>query len=498
MPRAFLLLIVLVSTIPPMLADVFTVGPGGTHASIQDAVDAAIALGGDNEIRLQQATYNASVLISDALTSGSLLLDGGWTAGFSQRAADRSLTILSGEMMRRVLEIDSPAGAVTIQNLTIQDGFHVNRGAGINIECSTCTARFAALRLSGNRADATGSKSDERALGAAIYGVLAGTGRLEIDDCDIENNLTRGVSTGLGAVGLELKGSAQAVLQGSRWIGNQNHGDSTRGAGLDVVAADSSSLDIFACKFNANSNVSAGSTTVGGGLNLNLEDNSVFSIRESEFRGNRHTNPESQSTGTELFVGINDRAEGEFVDNQILENESAGEGGDVGSGGAIWLKGEATVVIERTEWMSNTSDSSPPQLSLIVQGSSSMVFRDSLVADGSSVGIGSFVDDPESEMRLVNITAADHANRALLISGPGTKSVYNSVFFNNGDEPLFGKGTDLGNNLIGVDPFFIDPGGGDYRLSPGSPAVDGGNDVPPGGLAAISHRWDLKRPPCLV
>ncbi len=285
-----------------------------------------------------------------------------------------------------------------------------------------------------------------------------------------------------------------AVVQGSRWIGNENHGGSSsaRGAGLDVVAVDSSSLDIFASKFNSNSNVSDESTTVGGGLNLNFEDNSVFSIRQSEVRGNRHTNLAGQSTGTGLFIGMGNNAAGEFVDNEILENDSAGEGGDVGSGGAIWLQDEATVVIERTEWRSNTSDGFPAQLSLVVQDSSSMVFRDSLVADGSSEGIGTFADDPGAEMRLVNITVADHSSGALFIFGPGTKSVYNSIFFNNGDGPSFQKGTDIGNNLIDADPFFIDPGGRDYRLSPGSPAVDRGNNLPPGVLGTLDLDRDAR------
>jgi hypothetical protein len=44
------------------------------------------------------------------------------------------------------------------------------------------------------------------------------------------------------------------------------------------------------------------------------------------------------------------------------------------------------------------------------------------------------------------------------------------------------SGTTAGANSLAMDPMFTNPGGDNYRLQPGSPAVDSGTNTPPGGL----------------
>ncbi len=55
--RLFCFVFVLQLLIIFVPATTFTVGPGGTHATVQAAIDAAVDAGGDNEIRITQGIY---------------------------------------------------------------------------------------------------------------------------------------------------------------------------------------------------------------------------------------------------------------------------------------------------------------------------------------------------------------------------------------------------------------------------------------------------------
>ena len=85
------------------LAEIYKVGTGGDYAIIQDAIDAAIAFPGSNEVRVRPGTYYDSILIESLSGDiGTLNITGGWDDTFSTRDLDYTLTTISGSAFYRV------------------------------------------------------------------------------------------------------------------------------------------------------------------------------------------------------------------------------------------------------------------------------------------------------------------------------------------------------------------------------------------------------------
>ena len=101
-------------------------------ANVQSAVDAAVAAGGDNEIRVQEGTFVGPVAVPVQDLTGDLVMTGGWNDAFGVQTEDPSLTVLSGEMANRVIDISGTGGgfSVSIQNLTVREGFDLRSGGG--------------------------------------------------------------------------------------------------------------------------------------------------------------------------------------------------------------------------------------------------------------------------------------------------------------------------------------------------------------------------------
>ena len=104
------------------LAATFTVGTGGTHATIQAAITAAITAGGDSEIRVEAGTYTENLTVADTMTSGTLTITGGWDPAFTIRNTDPSVTTISGGSVGRVLTVEILGGTLTLDGFTLKDG----------------------------------------------------------------------------------------------------------------------------------------------------------------------------------------------------------------------------------------------------------------------------------------------------------------------------------------------------------------------------------------
>ena len=97
-------------------------------------------------------------------------------------------------------------------------------------------------------------------------------------------------------------------------------------------------------------------------------------------------------------------------------------------------------------------------------------------------------------LTLSHLTATENdIGIELVEESDGSTSLYNSIStFNSSSDLIPGTGTAV-SNLIGVDPMFVNPPGGDYRLQAGSTAVDSGDSALPGTLF-----HDLDHAPRLV
>ena len=105
-------------------AATLTVGSGGTHATIQAAIDAANP--GDT-IQVRDETFNESLIITKSLT-----LLGGYEAGFGSRTPR---TTYVGTVPGRAIDIQGASIQVTIDGFEIAEGAIVGgNGGGIHVD----------------------------------------------------------------------------------------------------------------------------------------------------------------------------------------------------------------------------------------------------------------------------------------------------------------------------------------------------------------------------
>jgi hypothetical protein len=88
--RVFALVLVSAIGFARVAAAAFTVGPGGTYATIQAAIDVAVASGADAEIRIAAGTWPERLWIAPLANAVTLSITGGWTADFASRPGDRA------------------------------------------------------------------------------------------------------------------------------------------------------------------------------------------------------------------------------------------------------------------------------------------------------------------------------------------------------------------------------------------------------------------------
>ncbi len=474
-------------------AAVFTVGPAGAHADVQAAVDAALVAGGDNEIRVQEGTFVGPVAVPAQDLTGDLVVTGGWNDVFDDQTEDSSATVLSGGMANRVIDISGTgAGSlISIQNLTIRDGFDLFRGAGIQVDCQQCQVELTDLGITENL---VGNDENFQMQGSAIRASLQGDSHLIVDSCEINSNRTEGANNADSTVFVCTHGTSTLTIRDTSIHDNliESQERSAGGGAIGIFPEDNSRLTLTGNTFENNTVNSGGSTTSGGGIEVRARDMTTFAIEDNIIRGNRTVSVTNQSTGAGVYLTAEDQAEGSFSGNTIVDNQATGEGGVSGPGAAIWLSDESQVVAERNFWFRNLDlvTLGPDSLSFISSQSSTLIMRDSVVAGSNGSGIVASARDEESTIHLSNFTIADNDGRSIRFFGSGTKSLYNSIVLNDGNEFSLDEDVQTGGNLIDTDPFFADPENGDYRLSAGSPAIDAGSGAPPADLGEFDLDGD--------
>ena len=181
-------------------ADTLTVGPGGEHATIQAAVDDAVGRGGGHEIHIAEGTFTEAVVLF-AVTA-QLDISGGWSAGFATRTDDPALTIISGGNTNRVVDLEGVTGQVKLENLTLAEGFHDTRGAGVHVLCADCEVDLQDVHLRDNVVSR--EIDDELVNGSALYVMFQGAGFISMDRCEVRDNRITGLGGATGTVFLEV------------------------------------------------------------------------------------------------------------------------------------------------------------------------------------------------------------------------------------------------------------------------------------------------------
>lgn len=240
LPIATVLIFLVSSGSTEAQVTILTVGPHGTYANIQDAIDAAV-VGDHTEVRVEGAvTYLENLEITGSFSSGTLELIGGWDTSFSSRIFRPQDTVIDGGDAGRVLDAFGLAGSLVVDGFTCTNGLMVDSGGGgIRIDPSGDShVNLNNIRILGNTATAAGGTS-----GGGLQVELYANQRLELTNCRISDNTL--TSTGGGVV---------------------------VGGGLNIRAIGDSSFLIQGCEIDHNTMESAGQL-FGAGVRLSLMNN---------------------------------------------------------------------------------------------------------------------------------------------------------------------------------------------------------------------------------
>jgi len=405
----------------PQGSSTLTVGPDGEFTSIRNAVERAIVAGGNNEIRMQAGLYTESVFVKSAKGVGSLTISGGWDSTFNTRVPQAEITTIDAAQNGRPLTIEISGGEIFVDSLTFTGGL-------------------------------VGSTLP---FGGGIHAWLTGDSKIRLDNCRIVGNTVDSPDQVWGG-GLSawLERNSELHLSGVEVLDNTAHSASSGGGsgGLYIVASDSSIVEISSSVIERNRVTSSnlGALIQYGGIAVFGDDASIVTLEDVQVKGN------------------------------LLEGSA-----NVWVSGAQ-LGGGQSLVVRRCRFVDNQAPLSNSVFHIFLADGK---ITDSLVAGGNSNG--ALLGTTGTSVTATNLTVADAPGTGVTLN-LGFESgitVYNSIFFGNGNDLEIlspGEGTvDMGFNLIGINPGFVDSTGRDYRLRIGSVAENSGTNSPPGGLGAL-------------
>lgn len=403
----------------PADAAIFTVGSGGTHTTVQEAIDAALAVPGSDEIRIATGTFFENLDITPTGSGNILEISGGWNATFASRGDVRS--VIDGGMSNRVANINLDTGdGLVFENLKFQNG-NANPAAGLLV------TQF-------------------------------GDSIVRISDCEISNNVAESDRSESGGLRVSVNEESTFSLLDSRIADNQSICTGTidcREGGMGLQAAGNSEVTVSRNDFVNNSVTIGEGSAFAGGAYIGAYDSSVLIVEDNQFIDNSVTGTSNSGIGIGLALegdgtktARRNRVEGNIATAPFPENMvqlSIFQWGDQSG-----ILSDSVIVKSNTKGVTaSTSGDGNPNLYLV----------NLTVADHASRGI------------QFNKFAAG-----------GVADLSNSIAVDNGENASLGEGVTSSNNLLSGSAGFVNADSGNYTLSPSSVAINAGTNAPPGGL----------------
>jgi len=260
-------------------AVVLEVGPHGTYATIQAAIDAVVS-GEETEIRVEGVTtYVENLEIDAAFADGTLALLGGWNADFTSRIYPPQDTVIDGNQTGRGIDVFGIGGDLVIDGLTVTNGLMDGAGGGVRIDpVGDAQVTLSNVRIEGNTAT-----SASGTMGGGLQVELYSTQRLELMNCRFKDNSatsTGGGVVGGGGVAIRAIGDSSFLMEGCEI--DHNTLESTGqlfAAGLRVTVQDNASGEVLDTSIADNT---ADSTNVWvSGVFLEMRHNSVLNLERT-------------------------------------------------------------------------------------------------------------------------------------------------------------------------------------------------------------------------
>ena len=308
-----------------------------------------------------------------------------------------------------------------------------------------------------------------------------------------------------------------------------------QGAGVHYTARGEYSLTVRRTRFENNlAETPANPRPYGGGLHLEIRDGADATIIDSAFQENGSSSIDgSGASGAAIWAEASSLGETSllvvrrtsFLDNALVcepgtQGDAAVKIGVfsdaeavlvdlrfVGTDAFVGCHGESTtalvlssigssVTLDRIRFLGNDPGEARRHVLLSASQGATLTATNLLLADGPTRGLQ--LINTASQTSLGHLTVTGHAERSLFLENQfgGVSVLDNSILWGNGtDDPQLVGPTTLRSNLIGVDPLFVDPAGGDYNLVAGSPAQGAGDrTLPTVRLADAAHCGRISGP----
>jgi hypothetical protein len=358
--------------------------------------------------------------------------------GNPAQAATAYLVDLGGA--QRFLEVVGDS-TLTLENLSLGNGFHASYGGAILAENSNLTLRKVRIL-----------DSDANNGGGVAFRTLSAPHQLEILESTFSGNAATGDQAAGGGLYLELQFGGVVRVLASRFLDNRvqsSAGNFSRsGGGLALQAFDDAAIELRHLLFQDNLIDAPGNAT-GAGLAVYTTNSpsGSFELQDATFRGNDFAN----LAGT---------------------NSSPGIGLDLDS---------PSMTVRRIGLYGNLGDPGRSQATIQAREGAQAFVSDIVAFGGAGAGLTLATASALSTLVAGNLTVSANPDNGLtLFELAGSLRVENSILFGNatgsGSNLSIGLGTPdvAAENLIGVDPLFVNGPGGDLRLGPGSPAANAG------------------------
>ena len=292
----------------------------------------------------------------------------------------------------------------------------------------------------------TQGSSIDRAGG--IDAELGDSARLGLFDAIVAGNETK--ATVAAGVNARLTGGATLTLDDLEVSGNLSSGTGAKfGVGIGIVLDDDGSAYLANVRIRENVDAAASISTIGGGLFVSVHDDAFFGMTDSRIEANAWLAP--AIAGAALFIDGSQNGAAVIARTRLLHNTVTGS--------ASGTRTQAQII----------------------------AISDSLIAHSNGAGVA-ITANTSGTVHVQNATIAQLDDFGIGISGSGSgqRSFSNSIVHGTygASFGVFLDGTQVANNLgddiNSQDPLFRAPD--DFRLAPGSPAIDAGTAMPPSGV----------------
>jgi hypothetical protein len=450
--RTIIVILGYLLTSTPVLAATFRVGPGGTHATIQAALDDAAGREENVEIRVAAGTYHERLRVGPVEKGRELLLLGGWDSGFARREIDPTRTTIDGGGVAPVVTVPNlDTGMLTIVSFTITGGHQPPSGA---------------------------------AAAGGVHARLAGDGVMALSRLLVrENRLEYKEGVTGGAVQLFIEGGAKAYLENSVIRDNHTRAPGATAGGLSVHVYGTGHFDMDGNHLTDNAAIATTDVASSGGADIFAGDDARVWVTDNTFYGNAATGV-TEAVNAALGLVVQGSVLATVRDNTFMGNRTTAASGHSHSAVSLHAqrqegsKGRARIDVLRNWFRHNTANNEGSPQAWVNAHAADIYFHDSAIVTGSGVGLEASADKP-GRTYLTNLTVSRNDGAGIRARGEGSVFVSNSIVFGNGSDELPASVTATTN--LHADPLFLDSPA-DFHLRPGSQAIDAGTNEPPGGL----------------